>query len=185
MINLLPPSYKEELQREEQFRIFATIAIALICGLLSFALILLSIRIYARGVVSNETFQISSMKTISKEGEQIKEEIKNRNATLSGLTSFYDHNTSAYSLMKEIEATLPSDVALTSFSFSSSATKEKEVQWRIALAGIAPTRESIHVVQENLKKNPNFAKVSFPSTTWTGPATNVAFNVTFEAKPIR
>ena len=49
MINLLPPEYKKELSKEEQFKIVLTLGIFVLLFLFCFSLILLSIEIYVSG----------------------------------------------------------------------------------------------------------------------------------------
>ena len=60
MINLLPPSYKEELRREEQFRFVLILGMLTVIFFVCLSLALLSIRAYLSGEIEAQQILVKS-----------------------------------------------------------------------------------------------------------------------------
>jgi len=176
MINLLPLEQKEELREEEKWKLILILGIIILAVLISFTLILFSIKTVLSG-----DLQIQKIFLEQKEKElelsKIKEletKIRDYNLTLSNLDSFYEKNLNLTEIFERVSKTLPIGTYLTTFNFSLTA-------FQISLSGFCENRETLLEFKKNLEKEEKFEKVYFPSSNWVSP-TNINFSVTFLIK---
>jgi len=177
MINLLPLEQKEELKREEKWKLTLILGIIFLIFLLCLFLILLSIRI-------NVSSELEAQKNLSalEEGrfktpeiQQFQEQITLLNENLLGINSFYQDQSSLTKVLEKISATIPSTIHLTRLSW------QKE-NFQVELSGRASLREDLFELKNNLEKEKDFKDVYFPPSDWIKPK-DVDFYVTFKATP--
>lgn len=175
MINLLPPTYKQELRQEEHFRIFMTLGLVCVAGLICLVLLLVAIRVYVNGAITLQEAQQESLLQQKSETERIQQQIQKENANVRAITSFYRTTPSTHAVFEEIEGELPEDVYLTSLAYLYSKNADG---MSVSLGGIAATIQSVERLQENLKGNPAFQDVKIPTSVWFPPSPgNVQFNL--------
>ncbi|MGB2762355.1 MAG: PilN domain-containing protein [Minisyncoccales bacterium] len=170
MINLLPPEYKKELSKEEQYKIVLTLGIFVLLFLICFSLILLSIEIYVSGQleIKKEFIKQSQKEMNFSEIEGLEQKIKSVNENISALVIFYGNQTSIIKISEEISNLIPSGIYLNNISINSS--KEKDYRFLVSLSGFSPSRELLLELESNIKKKEEFFKASsFPQSTWTKP----------------
>jgi len=180
MINLLPPENKKELLREEQYKIVLILGIFVLLFLLSFSLILFSIKIYISGQLEAEKeFVEQSRKEMEfSEIEKLEKEIKSINKNISELDLFYQNQISLTEVLKELSFVLPSGVYLKTISINSS--QEKDGKFLVALSGFSPSRDLLIELESNIKtKKEFFRDPSLPPSTWTKPL-NIDFSLSLK-----
>ena len=170
MINLLPPEYKKELLKEEQYKIVLNLGIFVLLFLFCFSLILLSIEIYVSGQLEIEKQFIEQSQKEMKFSkiEDLEQKIKSVNENVSKLALFYENQTSIIKISEEISNMLPDGIYLNNISINTS--KEKDYRFLVSLSGFSPSRELLLELENNIKKKQEFFKDSnFPQSTWTKP----------------
>ncbi len=179
MINLLPPEYKKELAQEENWKLITIIGIFILLFLISFSLILFSIKFFLFGEVETQKilysqrekeFQTSQIQLLEKE-------ITTSNEKLSQLDNFYKNQRKITEILEKISGTLPVGSYLTNISLTSPETGKITFN----LAGFAPSREILLEFKQNLEKEEMFTGISFLSSNWVEPI-NINFSVDFETK---
>ena len=168
MINLLPPHRKEELRREEQFRLVLILGMLLVTFFICLSLLLLSIRVYVSGEIQSQ--QILAEAQEKEGGEARVEQIHTLNTDIKGVSSFLASRVALSDIITRISGALPESVYLTSLSY----TNEK-----IALAGFAPQTEDLLSLRANLEQDSLFGNFHFPQSNWI-QATNIDFSFDFE-----
>ena len=172
MINLLPPQHKRELQREENRKLALILEIIFVAVLLSFALILLSIKIYITGELEVQKILLEQKGLESSSIQELEKEIKFYNLSLSKLNSFYQKNSKRTEILEEISQTLPSNIYLTRLNLSTIrfqkglSEEEQKEQLLVSLSGFSPKRETLLEFKENLEKQELFKEIYFPPSNW-------------------
>ncbi len=179
MINLLPPKQKEELLEEKNLKFTLISGMVFLSFLLSFVLLLFSIRIIVASRLEIQKLQLAQKKkeVDVSQLENVEKEIKNYNKTFSQINTFYKKQVSFTDILEKVTKALPSNVYLTNINFIS----EEEYFGKISLAGFCPTRDSVTELENNLKKEPKFINIDFPSSNWV-LQTNIDCTVNFEIK---
>ena len=179
MINLLPPSYKKELKREEHWRIVLNLEIFLFAFLISLALILLAFKYSCQGLEeANQILVNSERKVIELEKERqvllgmegLGERAQGINQNLSGLVSFFRQQNDLTLIIQDLAGLLPKDSYLTGFSF-------KNQDSMVNLSGFCPDRDSLYQLKNNLEGKEGFQDLDFPSSNWLNPNN---FNISFK-----
>lgn len=172
MTNLLPPKYKKELKTEENLTLVFILEILFLVFLISFALVLFTIK---TGVASSVEIQKILFGSKNSEFNQIRsaeESLNSINKELSGLDFFYKNRFDLSDFLERISALIPQGMYLNSFSY------QKEGQ-KIALSGFSPTVELLLEFKDNLEKQNDFKNISFPTATWL-ELSSIDFNVNFK-----
>jgi len=181
MINLLPPKEKEEILKEENWKLLMILGMTLLFFLISLLLILFSIKIFVTG-------EVEAQKIIFAERE---EEFKNTqmqnlqnnltafNKKLSQLDSFYQNQSNFSEILEEISKTLPSGVYLNNLSIVSRGGKNEGSG--CSISGFSPSRQILLVLKDNLEKEKNFQEVYFPPSNWVKPA-DINFTISLKIK---
>ncbi|MBI2577904.1 MAG: hypothetical protein HYV77_03630 [Candidatus Wildermuthbacteria bacterium] len=187
MINLLPASFKQELQAEERLRVFVTLGIALFAGLLALALILLSLLLYGKQVLVTQKSQFITFSSQSSQVQDMKNKILEQNTFFSQLSAAYASQVAASSVLEEVEKSLPPEVILTSLTYSvvDDASKgNAQKKYTVSITGFSPTREILlGELYARFKENPRFKDVAIPHSSWANFPVNVNFPVSFEYIP--
>lgn len=174
MINLLPPKQKEEIVFKEKQKIILVLEILFLVFIISFSLILLSIKFFLSGNLEAEKL---ILKTKEKEfllQKNLEDEIKNYNLILSNLNLFYQNQVKITPVLEKIAGLLPSETYLTNLNLS---LKDKIVE--ISISGFSPNREVLFSLKENLEKEKSFKEVYFPPENWIKP-TDINFIINFK-----
>ncbi|PIR01849.1 MAG: hypothetical protein CO031_01045 [Candidatus Nealsonbacteria bacterium CG_4_9_14_0_2_um_filter_37_38] len=192
MINLLPPSYKRELESELYWKIILNLEIFLFAFLIALTLILLAVKISCSGLdVAQQILTESEKKVIGLEQKRIEflgiqdleGEVKKINTNLSKLNSFYQQEVSPASILESISEILPLGSYLTKFSYrrdyDSSAGRYIS---KIDILGACPDRESLFQFKKNLEARENFKDIYFPSSNWLNP-NNFTISLNIVARP--
>ncbi len=177
MINLLPIKQKQRLLEEELFRLSLILGTLFLCFLICLSLILFLIKNYTLWDLEAEKILLQEKQKTLSLNEELEKEIKEANTFLSELDSFYQESTSITQLLESIDATLTSEVYLTSFNFALPRIKGKENP-RVSISGFSPDRETLLILQENLKKEQSFSDIYFSPESWVEPE-NIDFNIRF------
>lgn len=168
MINLLPPQHKKELRGEEQFRLVLILGMLLMVFFVCLSLSLLAIRIYVSGEIQTRQI-LAEAQRVEENGSRL-EQIRQRNADIGGIASFYAGRIVLSDIVDRIASALPESMHVTSLIY----TKGK-----IALAGFAPSTEDLLSFRTRLEAEPLFKNFRFPSSNWV-EATDIDFSFDFE-----
>ena len=174
MINLLPPKYKEELKREENFNLVFILEILFLAFAISLTLILFSIKISLAGLIEEQKI---FYETKDKEFSQLKPveaELNSINKTLAEADSFYKEQFELTDFLERISKLLPPGIYLTSFSYQEGK--------KINLSGFSPTVEQLLEFKNILEKQTDFKEIVFPTTVWL-QLKNIDFNISFKISP--
>ena len=183
MINLLPPSYKEELQGEEQFRLVLILGMLIVIFFVCLSLALLSIRVYLSGEIQAQQILVESQ---SKDDRSSRvDQVRDLNRDIAEASSFYENKVLISNVILRISDVLPESVYITSLSYTpifnskSSRVDEKPSKVKIALTGFSPRTEDLLQIRTSLEKDPLFGNFHFPPSNWIN-ATNINFSFDFE-----
>lgn len=181
MINLLPPQSKEELRKEENWKIVMILGINVLLVLVCFSLILYSINLFISGETRAQKilYQEREKEFQTPQMQSLQKNLTTFNLTLSQLDSFYGSQFSATEILEEISETIPSGIYLTNLSITPKSGKERLIE--CTLAGFSPTRETLLRFKENLEKKEGFEGVSFPPVSWV-KQNDISFTVNFRIK---
>ena len=179
MINLLPPSYKEEITKEENQRLVLILGTLFLIFLISLILILFSVKIYIQGQVELlESLVSLEEKKIQTAGTQdLREKITLTNQEISKLESFYKNQINLTEILEKIFQTMPAKIYLTGFSW-------QKKTYQVALSGFSPSREILFDFKNNLEGKKEFSEIYFPSANWIKP-TDIDFQVSFKIEPAK
>ena len=177
MINLLPPQQKEELLREEKWKLTLILGIISLIFFLCLSLILFSVKIYISGKLESQKIllEIEEKKFKTSEIQDFQKKITLLNQNLSKLDSFYQGQLDLTKILEKISTTLPPGIYLNSFSWQ----KENS---QIGLSGFSSLRGNLFELKKNLEKEKDFEEIYFPPSNWVKPK-DINFNVTFKVKP--
>lgn len=187
MINLLSPQEKIILEQEERSRLTSVLLIIFCLSLISFVLIMLSIKFYIFGESEAQQIILNERQIERNRLESVAREINSQNIYLSQLKSFYQENFSRSDILDEISQALPSDTYLTSLNvFSVLETKsgkeaKQEKYLSVSLVGFSPTRDTVLKIKDNLEKQEKFKEIYFPPSNWIKPD-DVEFSVSFKVE---
>ena len=188
MLNLLPQTEKAFLQKEKDYKTLLILGMVLLCVLVCFILILLSIKIYIAGSANAENivFEQFEKQIQNSKFRETENKIKTYNQNMADINFFYKERIGISELLQRISEILPSGVRLTHFSFQAigetikikdSNKTIKEIKREISISGFSPTREKLFELKEVLKSQTDFHEVYFPASVWTKP-----YNINFSLK---
>ncbi len=172
MINLLPPQYKEELKKEENWKLIIIIGFLFLLFFLCLTLILFSIKIYISGQVSSQQILLDLKEKEFSQVQPLEEKFISINKNLSQLTSFYQEQVDFPEILERISEIIPSEISLTSFSYQKDISK-------ISLSGFAPAISSLIELKSKLEEEELFEEIYFPADIWI-QLNNIDFIVDFK-----
>lgn len=177
-INLLPQREKEFILKEEKLKIILILGFSLITALISFSLILLSIKIYLLGEIETQKILLFKKETEPFPIKEIEEKIASHNLILSQLNSFYKNNFSLSKILEDIFQALPQEIYLTNLNTSLTTLKDERIL-EISLSGFSPKREVLLEFKKSLESKKSFKDIYFPPSSWI-KAQNINFSVDFK-----
>ncbi|MBU0546995.1 hypothetical protein KKA72_02435 [Patescibacteria group bacterium] len=187
MINLLSPQKKTVLEQEEKLRLVSALLIIFCLSLLSFVLIMLSVKFYISGELEAQQIVFSQRQLERNRFQSVAQDIDSQNIYLSQIQTFYQENFTRSDILDRISQALPQNTYLTNLNISSvfEAKSNKDIKSEkyllISLIGFSPTRDIVLKIKDNLEKQERFQEVYFPPSNWVKPD-NVEFSVSFEVK---
>lgn len=177
-MNLLPPATKEELVQEKKFKMILILGILFLFFLISFSLILYSIKFFLAGETATAKIIFEQKEKEFKNSpiQVLQGEITMANEKISQLGSFYQGQPKIREILEKISNTFPPKTYLTNLSLTSQA---KVLSFN--LGGFSPSREILLEFKKNLEKEKIFSEIIFPSSNWLEPV-NINFSVSFKVK---
>ena len=177
MINLLPEEQKQRLLEEERFRLTLILGTLFVCFLICLSLILFLIENYTLWDLEAEKILLSQKEKTISLNQDLEKEIKESNAFLSEIDSFYGQTVGTTQLLEIVDETLPAKVYLTNFDFILPKTKGKDKP-RISISGFSPDRNTLLNFQENLKNEQLFSDIYVSPESWIEQE-NLDFDISF------
>ena len=175
MINLLPPQEREDLKKEEQYKIVLILGMIVFVCLIYFSLILYSINIFLFGEAESQKIVYTQREKELKNPQiqAFQTNLAEFNKKVSQLNSFYQNQISFTGMLGKISATIPPEISLISLSLS---LEEKAV--KCSFSGFSPDRETLVKFKDILEKEEGFTEIYFPPTCWTKPK-DINFTINF------
>lgn len=179
MINLLPPTAKRELKEEENWKLYLTLGFLILIFLISFSLILFSVRNF----ISGET---ESQKILLERGEEdfnnkqrqlLQNNLLNFNNVFVKIDTFYEEQLSLANVLNKISELVPLEIYFTNLSISKSEGTIEEINCNIS--GFSPGRDALLEFKEKLEAEENFKEINFPPSNWVKP-TDISFTINFK-----
>lgn len=167
MINLLPPSYKEELEQEKSFRLLVVLGISFFIFLICFMLMLFALRIYLKDQIESE--KLLSFLSAKELQSQVHagQNLLNANNDFTALFELYQKRLSFSLIADHIANDLPQDIFLENLDISSSG---------VVLSGFAPKRDTLFAFKEKLGQDSLFQNINFPLSNLVN-AQNINFSI--------
>jgi len=172
MINLLPPIEKIKRRRERQLKLIWILGILVIASVLSFALILLSIRFYIADQIKTQDVLVGEAKGRNIQINILQGKIKSVNNTLSALNNFYQNQFPLTNFLERISELLSEDMYLENFSYQAEDSQ-------VTFTCYAPTIDSIYQFREKMRSQSDFKDVNLMLPDWLEPS-NITFRVSFK-----
>jgi len=174
MINLLPPSYQQELRQEENRRLILILGMLFLIFLISVTSILFSVKLYIQGKLEsvNVLLDLEEKTLQTSEIQSFRERINSINQNLSKLNAFYEKQISSISILEKVFKTLPPEIYLTAFSWQKNTSQ-------VIISGFSPNREILFLFQKNLEESKEFSGIELPTQNWIKPV-DIDFRVTFK-----
>lgn len=189
MINLLPQKAKQELAQEQRFRLLLILLFMATVALVSFALMLVVIKVYGTGAVLAQESKIALLQEHVFKDNAVLGEIEAFNETTSQISRFFKSSRSISVILQSLEEILPTGLYLTAFDYDPPGIRAQgkgqepvELPARISVAGFASTREALFAFRESLEKHPRFSDLSFPASNWVLPE-DIRFSFQVSIKP--
>jgi Tfp pilus assembly protein PilN len=173
MINLLPPTEIQKLKEERNFKIVLHFCFFLLFFLISFYLVLFSIKTYFLGILKSE--EIIYQESEAALDLKTEKEIENYNETLTKIKSFEDKKIYFSPILENVLREIPEKISLSSINIELQPKGEVIV----SLFGISQDRETILDFIKMLKEK--YVDVSFPSQILL-KQTDIDFSITFKIK---
>ncbi len=182
MINLLPPTEKEILKKEEKRRLAFIWGIFVLFFLVALSLVLFSVNIYIAGQVASYKIIINyeQQKSATTEVQNIEKEISAVNQNFAALGEFYKRQPRITELLQKISEIIPEAIYLNSLSLN--PNKDKDDRFQVSLTGHSETREALLGFKKSLESESGFQGIFFPPSNWMKPS-DINFSASFEMIP--
>ncbi|KKT17465.1 MAG: hypothetical protein A2654_01380 [Candidatus Nealsonbacteria bacterium RIFCSPHIGHO2_01_FULL_43_31] len=179
MINLLPPTEKDNLRREEKRRLAFIWGVFVLFFLIAGSVVLFSLNIYLAGEVAGLKILVDyeQQKSLTLEAKNVEKEISAINQNLAELDAFYQRQPRVAALFQRISEIVPEEIYLNSLSLDFS--KGKNDRFQVSLTGRSVTREALLNFKKILESESGFQGIYFPSSSWVKPS-DINFSVSFE-----
>ena len=183
MINLLPPSYEEELRKEEYFRLVLILGMLIVVFFICLSVALLAIRVYLSGEIEVQQILVESQSQDDRRARV--DQIRDMNGDIKEVSSFYKNKMLLSDAILRNSDALPESVYITSLRYTpvsnsnQSKVGGKPAEVKIVLTGFAPQTEDLLQIRTSLEKDPLFGNFHFPPSNWIR-ATNINFSFDFE-----
>ena len=159
MINLLPQKQKDELEREQMFRVVMILGIVMTASLICLALMFYVVKFFFEAKYDVKTISVEDKKKMIQimKVEDDEKNISYYNANFSKLEVIYKNQTNASLMIKELIDSLPQGIYLKNLSLTGN---------KAAVSGYCPDRDSLVLFKRNLEGKTNFQKLDFPANDW-------------------
>lgn len=178
MINLLPPTEKDHLLKENNWKMILILGILFLFFLISFSLTLFAIKFFVSGEMNTQKiiYQEKENQFKNSKIQILENNINSFNKQFLDLDKFYKTQPNFTIILEKILKSLPPKVNLTNVSFS---YVKNEASFNVF--GFATNRESLLELKDNLNKEVSFKEINFPASNWLQPE-DINFSVTFKLK---
>lgn len=162
MINLLPPSEKNNLEIEKKYRLVLILCSITLFFLIALSLILFSLKIHVAGQSESQRIIVTATEKQfqNSQAQKLEADINSINENLVKLDSFYKNQANFTGFLEKISKIVPEGMYLANLSL-----RQKEV----SLNGYSPTREILFEFKKRLEEEPAFEDVYFPPASWVTP----------------
>lgn len=179
MINLLPPQQKKEIEQRRYRNIIFHLEILFLLFLISFIFVIFTVK----NLIESEV-NILKIKAEAKEKEMVlyeplEKKVKDFNALISDIYSFYQNQQNFTEIIKEISETIPTGTYLKRLNFSISEDKKEPIL--ALLSGFAQNRNLLLLFRQKLQEKENFFDIYFPIEGWLAQE-NINFSAQFKIK---
>jgi len=181
MINLLPEKQKEGLRLEKNKKLVTVLAGLFLISLVSFSLILFSVRFYLFGERNEEKIVLDSIEEKYKNPEflSLKELTQKYNLRLLNLDNFYKEEIYFSDVLKNIaQVERPKGLFLNAIVVE---RMKKDNKIKVIISGESASRESFLLFRDNLNNSQKIENLSFPPEYLLKP-TDINFSITFNFK---
>jgi len=176
MINLLPPTEKQEIKEQEVWRRVFIILFFLLISLMFLALIFYALGVYVASSLDSSENLLLEKKLKTPEFQEFQRVVSQTNQNLSKIQNFLQNQILVVPLFEKIASLTPPSVYFTNFSFQK--VSQNEVLTKINISGWAKTREDLFYFKENLEKEKSFKNIYFLPSSWISPV-NANFSLSF------
>lgn len=172
MINLLPPKQKEELTKDEIYKMAMILGMVICVSLISLVLMLVAVRWYYLGQLYEKTAAADELLLRLKmlKVEEGEKKIMDYNALFSGMAKFYEKQQITSDIFDKLAESMPEGSHLTNFNFN---------EGKISVSGYCPDREKLVVFKNKLESQEDFENIYFSPSNWIKQK-DINFNVSFE-----
>ncbi len=179
MINLLPPAEKTRILQERKKNIVVILWFLVLFFICCLSLILLSINIYLKSESATQKaiLEEAEEKFNQSEARVFQGKINSADSELKKLEQFYKDKVYFSEVLEEISQITPSQISLKNFSATLCSDEGKCL--KVALGGLAETRDDLFEFKNVLEGKNSFKEVNFPPANWVKPI-NVDFSITFK-----
>lgn len=179
MLNLLPPSEKEFLAKEQQKKLFIVLCFELFIFLVCVLLVLLAVEFYVLGELSSQNFLLNQAQSDNKLPEflQFENMIKDYNQKFVLADSFLKNQKmtqGALDILLNIER--PDGVYFTKFSLQA---QDKSNRTKVIINGFSDTRDSLIEFKNNIEGSKEIENINFSPEAWLSQK-NITFNLTLD-----
>ena len=180
MINLLPPSEKQNLLMQSRWKTAMILSLLIFIFIISVILVLTSINISLATNVKVQNFILDGKKRDGGvlEIQSIKKEIAQVNKDLIQINAFYKQKSSMSVFLEKIANLLPEGIYLNNIYITPAGKEENNFQ--VNLSGHAKSVEDTIELNERMKRDEKFSQINFPPETWF-EKNDFNFNVSFRA----
>jgi hypothetical protein len=176
MINLLPPTEKQNILNEKNLKKIIILGLVLFFSLICFSLMMLFIQfdlngklVFQRTILRDKRKEFESSKAKELEGE-----ILYFNKIFVDIQSFYKMQFPLAKTLEKLANLVPDGIKLSNVTFG----KENR---DFSFVGIAETREILLALKKNLENEKSFQGIYFPPSSWVSPE-NINFLVKFKVQ---
>ena len=183
MINLLPPSDKENLLSEKNKKLIMVLGNVILISLICLILVLLSVQFYILGETNYHKSVLDDIesKYQTKDFLFFKSTIEEYNKDLALINAFYKKEVKYAETLKIIsQLPKPEGLYLTNMLIEreiNAGTKPDGIA--VSLFGISNNRDSLLIFKKNIEDNKKLKNIYFPPDNWI-KASNLNFYVTFK-----
>jgi Tfp pilus assembly protein PilN len=153
MINLLPPTYKEELRQQERANLAVILGTLVFVFILTLSMLFFIISIYLQGRVQVYDIMIEAQKKDESDQQSARSDIKRLNFDIGNAAAIQSKRILVSRIVEKISAELPQDFYLNAFMYGDG---------KVTISGFAPTRAVLIEFRDAIQSDPMFSSALLP-----------------------
>ena len=158
--NLLPPSFQEQLKKQELLRLIYILWIFAFLFLVSLGLLLVALRLSVQKESGIFGLWRSDLPQYAQQ-EQALQELDRVNTQMEEVALWYARQHSVSDILNEISRVAPPGITLDSFGYTAQTKAQEAV---VSVRGTANTRDGLIAFRDLLKQQGSFEHFSFPAS---------------------